>query len=82
MDKVITVRKGNTELTVPADQRERYLKLGYSVFDDKGNLVEEAPATDVGALQAKVSALIKENEELKAEIKKLNAKKTATKKVE
>ena len=83
MAAMITIRKSNTELNVPEDQKERYLKLGYSVFDKEGNLVEEAPTNDVGALHAKILELMKENEKLKAENKKLSAaKKTATKKAE
>lgn len=74
----ITIRKGNTELTVPEDQKSRYLSLGYSVYE--GNkLVEEAPTQDVGVLQTKVASLMAENEKLKAEIAKLKPKKTATK---
>lgn len=70
----ITIRKGNVELSVPAEQKDRYLKLGYSVYE--GNkLVEEAPSDDVGALRAKISQLIAENDKLKAENKKLKSKK-------
>lgn len=68
----ITVRKGNVELHVPEDQKERYLKLGYSVYDgDK--LVEEAPTNDVGVLLAKVKSLETENAQLKKENTKLKA---------
>ena len=77
----ITIRKGNVELNVPADQKDRYLNLGYSVYE-KGKLVEEAPTNDVGALQAKIitlnntiTELNSENSKLKAEIKKLKSKK-------
>lgn len=66
----ITIRKGNKELTIPEEQKNRYLALGYSVYEGM-KLVEEAPTNDVGALQAKVARLNKENEELKVENKKL-----------
>lgn len=69
--KTITIVKGNIELNVDEDQKDRYLKLGYSVVDSSGKIIEEAPLTDVGALQHKVSELIAENERLKAEIAKL-----------
>lgn len=74
----ITIRKGNVELNVPEDQKDRYLKLGYSVYDN-GKLVEEAPINDIGALQLKVSALLTENAKLKDEIAKLKAKKSTEK---
>lgn len=68
----ITVRKDNVELHVPEDQKERYLKLGYSVYDgDK--LVEEALTEDVGVLLTKISALQSENDELKKQVAKLKA---------
>ena len=79
----ITIRKGNVELTVSEDQKDRYLKLGYSVYE--GNkLVEEAPTTDVGALLTKIASLLKENESLKAKIESLQQKpkNTTTKKKE
>lgn len=68
----ITVRKGNVELHVPEDEKERYLKLGYSVYNgDK--LIEEAPTNDVGALLAKINSLETENAQLKKENAKLKA---------
>lgn len=68
----ITVRKGNVELHVPEDEKERYLKLGYSVYNgDK--LIEEAPTNDVGALLAKINSLETENSQLKKENAKLKA---------
>lgn len=66
----ITVRKGNVELHVPEDEKERYLKLGYSVYNgDK--LVEEALTEDVGVLLTKINTLETENERLKKENLKL-----------
>lgn len=67
----ITIRKGNVELTVPEDQKDRYLKLGYSVYE--GNkLVEEAPSNDIGALQAKIARLNSENDKLREDNKSLS----------
>ena len=61
------VRKGNVELNIPEDEKERYLKLGYSVYDgDK--LVEEALTDDVSALTTKILSLEAENKQLKKEI--------------
>lgn len=68
----ITVRKGNVELHVPEDEKERYLKLGYSVYNgDK--LIEGAPTNDVGTLLAKINSLETENAQLKKENAKLKA---------
>lgn len=68
----ITVRKGNVELHVPEDEKERYLKLGYSVYNgDK--LIEEALTNDVSALLAKINSLETENAQLKKENAKLKA---------
>ena len=74
----VLVRKRNIELNIPVEEKDKYLKLGYSVYEgDK--LVEEAPTTDVGALTAKIIELTAENEKLKATIEKLTAKKSAKK---
>nr|DAU37951.1 MAG TPA: Monopolin complex subunit CSM1, Monopolin, rDNA, REPLICATION.9A [Caudoviricetes sp.] len=66
----ITVRKGNTELDVPKDQKDRYLKLGYSVYEG-GKLVEEALTDDVGVLLSKISAQQNTIAELEKEVTKL-----------
>lgn len=66
----ITVRKGNVELHVPEDEKERYLKLGYSVYNGD-NLVEEALTEDVSVLLTKINTLETENERLKKENSKL-----------
>lgn len=66
----ITVRKSNVELHVPEDQKERYLKLGYSVYDGD-TLVEEAPTEDVGVLRTKIKQLEADNDRLKKEVTKL-----------
>lgn len=67
----IKILKGNVELDVPADQKERYMRLGYSVVDNEGHIIEEAPLQDIGALQGRVAELLSENSALKAEIAKL-----------
>lgn len=68
--ELICVRKGNVELHVPEDEKERYLKLGYSVYDgDK--LVEEALTEDVSVLLTKINSLETENGQLKKENAKL-----------
>jgi len=73
----ITVVRGNEELDIPADQKERYKKLGYHVIDKQtGRVLEKAPLTDVAQLQSLVVKLENENKALKDEIQKL--KKPAT----
>lgn len=70
MGLLITVRKGNTELDVPEDQKDRYLKLGYSVYEGE-KLVEEALTDDVGVLLSKISAQQNNIAELEKEVTKL-----------
>lgn len=74
----IKVLKGNVELDIPAYDKDRYKKLGYSVIDNNGKVIEQAPITDVGTLQVMVAELQAENAQLKEEISKLKAKKPAT----
>lgn len=78
MSDMITVIKGNVELYVPEEQKDRYLKLGYSVVDANGKIVEEATPTDVAFLQSKVRELLDENAKLKAELADAKKKPTAT----
>jgi hypothetical protein len=70
--ELITVVRGNEELDVSADQKERYKQLGYHVIDKQtGKVLEKAPLTDVAALQNLVVKLESENKALKDEIEKL-----------
>ena len=79
--ELITVLRGNEELDVPVDQKERYKKLGYHVIDKQsGKVLEKAPLTDVASLQNLVVKLENENKSLKDEIQKLKATKVTTKK--
>ena len=81
MIELITVLKGNEELDVPADQKERYKKLGYHVIDKQsGKVLEKAPLTDVASLQNLVVKLEKENKSLRDELQKLKTTKKQTKK--
>lgn len=75
---LITVVRGNVELDVPAEQKERYKNLGYSVVEKStGKVIEEALSNDIGVLQSKITELQNENAKLKAENAKL--KKSANK---
>ena len=90
MDATVKVRLRNRVLQVPAEDKEKYLQQGYTVYDMDGNLIAEPP-TDANRLKganAEIASLTeklkeaaayaetrdKENEALKAE---LSAAKTA-----
>ena len=74
--ELITVVKGNEELDVPVEQKERYKNLGYHVIDkESGKVLETAPLTDVASLQSLVVKLENENKALKEENQKLKSKK-------
>lgn len=75
----ITVLKGNVELDVPADQKERYQDLGYRVIDKKTGKVLEEPTcvtiegltSEVVKLKQALEAITSERDELLAELAKL-----------
>ena len=68
MAEVVKVRLDNRVLQVPAEDKEKYLQQGYTVYDMKGNLIAE-PATDANKLKeakgniASLTAKLKEAEE-------------------
>ena len=47
-------------------EKQRYLKEGYDIYDDEGNLLEYSPSKKIA--YSAYAALQKENEELKAEL--------------
>lgn len=63
-DKIITVQRKNVILKVREHEKPWYLQSGYSVVDEKGEVVEEGVIQDVHALQV-------ENAKLKLEIAEL-----------
>ncbi len=68
MTDTVKVRLDNRVLQVPAEDKEKYLQQGYTVYDMKGNLIAE-PATDANKLKeannniASLTAKLKEAEE-------------------
>lgn len=76
MSDIIRVRRANVILKISKEQQSEYLNKGFDVIDDKGKVVTEATTSnDVSVLhqklsdaQAKIKALIKENEQLKKQI--------------
>lgn len=76
----ITIIRGNVVLDIPAEQKEYYMNLGYSVIDEKGNVVEAAIPTDLATLQRyykdsekKIEAMKAHTEELTARIESLKS---------
>lgn len=60
------VLKGNKQLTVAEEKVGEFLQLGYSLIDEKGNIVKAGEATSLKELK-------EENNTLKAELAKLKA---------
>ena len=59
--------RGNGERLVPDEKVTEFLKLGYSVIDDQGNVTVEAAPSTIPQYKALVEKLRKENDVLKAE---------------
>lgn len=80
MDDKITVQRANVILQISPQQLDYYLNQGYNVINAKGEVVQASVPKDVGTLQKAYVDHLKEIEELKDKIKKLEAKRTTTKK--
>lgn len=59
--------RGNGERLVPDEKVTEFLKMGYSVIDDQGNVTVEAEPSTIPQYKALVEKLRKENEALKLE---------------
>lgn len=77
-NQLVKIRRGNVILRVPAEQVDRYLKQGYSSYDENGNLNKRVVTNDVATLQAEqaradkiIADLKKKVSELKAHVKEL-----------
>lgn len=68
----IKVKRANKILRIDERNKKAYLALGYNVIDAKGRVIEHNTAT---VTPAEYKALVEENAQLKAEIKKLKGKK-------
>lgn len=75
----VRMRKANGERLVPFEKVTEYLEMGYSVLDDKGNVVQRPKASTVPELKAQVAELEKENAALKARLCELEAAQEAPK---
>lgn len=61
---MVRIMRGGRELTIPDTQVTEYLKSGYSVIDDKGNVITRATAITY-------DQAMRENAELKHQIGRL-----------
>ena len=80
-DKVI-VQRANVVLQVSPQQVDYYLSQGYNAMNEKGEVIQASVPKDVGTLQKAYVDHLKEIEELKDKIKKLEEKRTTKKKAE
>lgn len=77
---MLIVQKDNKQLKIADENKDMYLSLGYSLINEKGQIVEAGHATSLAEIKAenatlrsKYSELLKENEVLKAENDTLKA---------
>lgn len=64
MDATVKVRLRNRVLQVPAEDKEKYLQQGYTVYDMDGNLIAEPP-TDANRLKGANAEIASLTEKLK-----------------
>lgn len=69
------VQKLNVVLTIDDDRVKEYLNKGYNVIDNSGRVIKEAMPNDLNQLKLLVAKYKKENEELLARVKELEAQK-------
>ena len=70
---MVRIERGNVVLKVQEHEVQRYLRLGYNVTDDAGNVLKEAIPNDLGTLQKHYVEHKKKIEELEAIVAKLTA---------
>lgn len=71
VDSTVTVRRGGSYLTVPANAVDRYLAKGYDVVDETDNVIKTSIPNDVNALKVAYNKHVAEIKELKEQIHKL-----------
>lgn len=71
MKDTIIVKRANVVLDISPDQKDYYLNQGYSVIDDKGNILEDTKIQTVESLNHRIKELQKVIDEKDAEIAKL-----------
>ena len=70
---MVRIERGNVVLKVQEHEVQRYLRLGYNVTDDAGNVLKEAIPNDIGTLQKYYVEHKKKIEELESIVAKLTA---------
>lgn len=65
--------KGNREMTIDITQKQDFLKRGFSVIDENGQVIESGKASELD-LKKQIEELKKENKSLKAKITRLEKK--------
>lgn len=50
-EQKVKIERGNVVLRIDPRDVKHYLKLGYNVVDEQGNILQEAIPTDTGTLQ-------------------------------
>ena len=65
MSDTIRVKRANVLLDISPNEKENYMEKGFSIVDEKGNIIEEALSNNVGELRAQIV-------EYKETIKKLD----------
>lgn len=68
---MLLVRKANCERKIPEEKLNDFLELGYSLINEKGEVLQKGKANSKEDLLAAFSDAQKENSELRAEIEKL-----------
>ena len=76
----IKVQRANIELDINPEEKEYYMKQGYSVVNEYGQVIEQALPNDVNALKIMVAELQKEIAELKAAKKEVPVKEVTVEK--
>lgn len=74
---MVRIERGNVVLRVQEHEVQRYLKLGYNVTDERGQILKEAMPNDLGTLQKAYVEHKKRIEELEAIVAKLTAENEA-----
>lgn len=70
---MVRIERGNVVLKVQEHEVQRYLKLGYNVTDEAGNILKESIPNDLGTLQRHYIEHKKKIEELENIVAKLTA---------
>ena len=70
---MVRIERGNVVLKVQEHEVQRYIKMGYNVTDNAGNVLQAAIPNDVGTLQKHYVDQKKRIEELEAIVAKLTA---------